>query len=469
MSLTWTATSAPTNAWSTIASNSDGTKLIAAGAGGKIYTSANSGVTWSNSNNSNNSTYLGSTSSADGTKLAACSNTLIFTSADSGANWTQRQGGNWSSITSSSDGTKLASCINGGQIYTSTDSGATWSNSNNSPSLSWNCITSSADGTKLAAGISGAGGVIYTSTDSGTTWSNSNNSTNQNWNGITSSADGTKLAACCNFQKIYTSTDSGVTWSNSNNSPSQRWYGIASSSDGTHLAGVGAVGGDIYISTDSGATWTISSAPSAQDWRAIASNSDGTKLAAVINGGTIYTGSPPPPPPPYPCFKEGSLILTDAGYKPVQDLRTGDLVKTILNDFVPINMIGKSVMEHAASDDRVKDQLYKYTQDNYSEIFEPLVLTGCHSILIDDFDNETQKETVFKVLGDIYVTDRKYRLPACVDPRASVYETPGTYTIYHLALDNDDYYMNYGIYANGLLVESCSKRYLKEHSNMTLI
>jgi hypothetical protein len=53
--------------------------------------------------------------------------------------------------------------------------------------------------------------------------------------------------------------------------------------------------------------------------------------------------------------------------------------------------------------------------------------------------------------------------------RTSVYEVIGNYTIYHLALEHVDYYMNYGIYANGLLVESCSKRYLKELSNMTLI
>ena len=73
------------------------------------------------------------------------------------------------------------------------------------------------------------------------------------------------------------------------------------------------------------------------------------------------------------------------------------------------------------------------------------------------------------MLGKIYVTDNKYRVPACADPRASVYENVGTYTIYHLALENDNYYMNYGIYANGLLVETCSKRYLKELSNMSLI
>jgi hypothetical protein len=87
---------------------------------------------------------------------------------------------------------------------------------------------------------------------------------------------------------------------------------------------------------------------------------------------------------------------------------------------------------------------------------------------VDEFKTG-EREKTFEILKDIYVTNNKYRLPACVDMRSSVYETSGKYTIYHLALDNDDYYMNYGIYANGLLVETCSKRYLKELSNMDLI
>jgi hypothetical protein len=60
-------------------------------------------------------------------------------------------------------------------------------------------------------------------------------------------------------------------------------------------------------------------------------------------------------------------------------------------------------------------------------------------------------------------------LPAFLDNRASVYEHAGTYNIYHFALENADYYMNYGVYANGLLVETCSQRYLKEIANMSLI
>ena len=184
----------------------------------------------------------------------------------------------------------------------------------------------------------------------------------------------------------------------------------------------------------------------------------------------VYTISYAPisgPPSPIVCFKENTQILTDKGYIQIQDLRQGDLVKTLNHDFKPIDMIGKREIYHPAIQERIKDQLYKCSQGEYSEVFEDLVITGCHSILVDDFVNEEQKQQTIEVNSKIYVTDKKYRLPACVDYRASVYETAGTYTIYHFALEHDDYYMNYGIYANGLLVETCSKRNLKKMSNMT--
>jgi hypothetical protein len=150
-------------------------------------------------------------------------------------------------------------------------------------------------------------------------------------------------------------------------------------------------------------------------------------------------------------------------------LRKGDLVKTFNDGYLPINTIGKREIFHHALDERIKDQLYKYSKTAYPEIFEDLVITGCHSVLVNEFTNEKQKEDVVKLLGNIYITDDKYRLPACIDDKSRIYETKGTYTVYHLALENDNYYYNYGIYANGLLVESCSKRYLKELSNMKLI
>jgi hypothetical protein len=174
-------------------------------------------------------------------------------------------------------------------------------------------------------------------------------------------------------------------------------------------------------------------------------------------------------PSPPPCFKEGSKILTNTGYKPIQELRKGDLVKTLCDGFKAVDMIGFREIEHVASSERIKDQLYRCSNDSYSEVFEDLVITGCHSILVNEFSSKEQRQQTIQTLGKIYLTDNNYRLPACLDERATVYEIPGKYTIYHLALENENYYSNYGIFANGLLVESCSRRYLKELSNMTLI
>ena len=194
-----------------------------------------------------------------------------------------------------------------------------------------------------------------------------------------------------------------------------------------------------------------------------------TTIATTTNGVTnspiikVFT------PPALACFKEDSLILTNKGYVPIQDLRKGNLIKTINHDFLPIDAIGYREIHHYAIDERIKDQLYKCSKDEYPQLIEDLILTGCHSILVDEFSSPEERESVKKMNGNIYRTENAFRLPACLDNRASVYEIQGKYKVYHFALENDNNYSNYGIYANGLLVETSSKRCLKEKFNMLLI
>jgi hypothetical protein len=282
--------------WTSITSSSDGTKLAAVVTGGQIYTSTDSGITWTVSSSSPTEYWGSITSSSDGTKLAAGVTGgyggQIYTSTDSGITWTVSSSSpteGWSSITSSSDGTELAAVVNGlhgGQIYTSTDSGITWTP--HGPNMLWSSITSSSDGTKLAA-ANVSGGQIYTSTDSGITWTPHGPNMSL-WRSITSSSDGTKLAAVVKGLgyggQIYTSTDSGITWTVSSSSPTEGWSSITSSSDGTKLAAV-VYGGQIYTSTDSGATWTPHG-PNI-NWSSITSSSDGTKLAGDGYSSQIYT------------------------------------------------------------------------------------------------------------------------------------------------------------------------------------
>jgi hypothetical protein len=169
---------------------------------------------------------------------------------------------------------------------------------------------------------------------------------------------------------------------------------------------------------------------------------------------------------PVICFKEDSCILTNTGYRKIQHLKRGDLVKTFQHGFVPVFMVGKKDIHHSPTLERSKNHLYKCTPEHYPELANDLVLTGCHSILVDDYVNEEQLDKTIQVNGDVYVSEGKYRLPVCADRRASIYEHAGKYTVYHVALENDDYYMNYGIYANGLLVESTSKRFLEKMNIM---
>ena len=172
------------------------------------------------------------------------------------------------------------------------------------------------------------------------------------------------------------------------------------------------------------------------------------------------------------CFKEDTKILCKINnieqYIPIQALRNGDLVKTSLNDFKSIYMIGWKEINHIISEKRTPNQLYVCSKANFPEATEDLIVTGAHSILVGAL-TDTQREEIVEVLGKIYITGDKYRLPACVDERTTIYEKEGLCKIYHFALENDNYYMNYGIYANGILVETSSQRYLKEMSTMRMI
>ena len=151
-------------------------------------------------------------SSSDGSKLAAAVayGGSIYTSSDSGATWTEQTAAgsrNWQSIASSSDGSKLTAVVSGGSIYTSSDSGATWTEQTTAGSRYWYSIASSSDGSKLAAVV--YGGSIYTSSDSGATWTEQTTAGSRNWQSIASSSDGSKLTAVVYGGSIYTASMEG--------------------------------------------------------------------------------------------------------------------------------------------------------------------------------------------------------------------------------------------------------------------
>lgn len=208
-------------------------------------------------------------------------------------------------------------------------------------------------------------------------------------------------------------------------------------------------------------------------WR-LASNSFGSSPQNVVyaNGSTLIADGSYYLYPAAPCFLEGSMILCQVDgveqYVPVENLRNGALVKTSLRGWKKVVAVGKGSIQNPGDDARTENRLYRCSPSQYPALKQDLYLTGCHSIL--EFPiTEKQKEDTIARLGKLFVTDKKYRLMACVDERAEPWNSEGAYSIYHFALENEDDGMNDGVYANGLLVETCAIRTLLHRSNMTLL
>ena len=179
-----------------------GSRLSAVANGGQVWISADAGTTWATeppagitpaptvpmapaptpAPSASPRAWSAIASSADGARLAATvSSGSIYTSADSGASWTEDATAgarNWASIAMSADGQRLAavegsgdpsSCSGGGSLWTSSDFGASWTEQAGLGSECWRGVAVSGDGATVAAVV--GEGSIWVSTDYGSSWS----------------------------------------------------------------------------------------------------------------------------------------------------------------------------------------------------------------------------------------------------------------------------------------------------------
>ena len=196
--------------------------------------------------------------------------------------------------------------------------------------------------------------------------------------------------------------------------------------------------------------------------------SNGYDLTTLLSGfsyATVYLYAVAP------CFLEGTEILCQIDgvekYLPIETLNPGTLVKTSRDGYKKLVLLGKGDIQNPGDEERIENRLYKCSPANYTGITKDVYITGCHSVLVPEL-TDTQREETIQHLGKIYVTDRKYRLLACIDERAKPWASEGRYTIWHIALEHENDLMNYGVYASGLLVETCCIRTLRTKSNMTI-
>ena len=163
------------------------------------------------------------------------------------------------------------------------------------------------------------------------------------------------------------------------------------------------------------------------------------------------------------CFKEGTKItcLDEETQEEkdicIEKMKPDMYVKTYKHGYIRVKKIVNTIISNPKDTHRTQNRLYICNPFQYDDLKESLIMTGCHSILTDTI-TDVQRTLMTENVGQIYVTDDKYRLMTMYDDRAQPYTEEGDHVIWHLCLDHHDREMNYGIYANGLLVESCSER-----------
>ncbi|HSU56150.1 MAG TPA: sialidase family protein [Candidatus Dormibacteraeota bacterium] len=299
---TWTPTGSSSNQWYAVACSADGTRVAAATGGqfdvtGQIHISTDSGTNWTVTS-APLQRWTCVASSADGTKLiGAAYDRGIYTSADSGTTWTSNnvanvQFGLWNSVGSSADGSTLfATRYRNFVLYSSSNSGVLWAPTTNNLADLFS-VAVSADGTIAVA--SDNNGHVASSTNSGLTWSTNTFLPGGSGMRVAASADGHRLLAVPMGATVYASTNYGATWASNSLPPNSSWLAPACSADGRRITVI-AQKGLIYSSTNSGLTWTSNSAPGLT-WQSVASSADGNSVFAAPSGGKIWVRRTTPAP-----------------------------------------------------------------------------------------------------------------------------------------------------------------------------
>ena len=176
------------------------------------------------------------------------------------------------------------------------------------------------------------------------------------------------------------------------------------------------------------------------------------------------------------CFKEGTKILCYAKpedkYIPIEKLTDNLYIKTFRHGYKKIKYILKSQLINSC--ERTMNKLYVMKKTRLNNLTEDLYITGSHAVLKDNLSvkEEEQMNKLLELFQDIdyyrYI-DGAHKLLACFDERFQEFNEEGYYNIYHLVLESDNVFQNYGIYANGLMTESTDELTLHRMTDFEII
>lgn len=167
---------------------------------------------------------------------------------------------------------------------------------------------------------------------------------------------------------------------------------------------------------------------------------------------------------PLLCFDETTEILClnenlEEVYVPISELKVGSIVKSFKHGFRRISVIYKNSLINSIND----FHSCMFIMPKNENMTKDLIVTGGHSILVD---NMTESESIKNKEYFNNTTQRidgKQLLLAAASDKFTVLENNNEYTFYNFCLENDsDHEARYGVWANGVLVETPSTQFLKD-------
>ena len=157
------------------------------------------------------------------------------------------------------------------------------------------------------------------------------------------------------------------------------------------------------------------------------------------------------------CFMEGTKILCQINnteqYVPIENIKSGMLVNTYKHGYKKVIRNGVCTIY---DNNDILGSIYK--KDKTDDMTDDLYITGGHSILVDTL-SDVQKNETLKHWNEPQKIDDKYLLLTAYNKDFTKYNYTKSKKIYHMALENENKKGSYGIYANGVLVESISEYY----------
>lgn len=173
------------------------------------------------------------------------------------------------------------------------------------------------------------------------------------------------------------------------------------------------------------------------------------------------------------CFNEDTKILCFNSethleeYVPIQNLKKGDIVKTYLHGYRKVDIMCKGKLKNNIK--YFTTCMYKMCKTEMNKLTDDLIVIGGHSILVDELSKEEYSRTS-SIWGTPLRIDEKYLLLAGISDKFERIEDNNVYTYYHFSVENDgNDETRYGIWANGVLVETPCKKDILKFKNVQYI